>query len=73
MKVYLNNAATGWPRAPGVIEAMQKSLSSMPFHPGRIASENSDEITECRRRLAKMFEIKDPSRIVVGQVLEIPR
>lgn len=61
--VYLNNAATAWPRAPGVAE--------IPEHPGRAAlqscdpSHSVDPLEECQERLAAMFSVRDPRRIIL--------
>jgi len=69
---YLNNAATAWPRAPGVVEAVAHMLEEIPDHPGRGAAHQScdplhdkDPILECRKHLASMFEIQDPGRIAL--------
>jgi len=33
--IYLNNAAAGWPKAPGVAEAVRLALEPPPTMPGR--------------------------------------
>ena len=50
--IYLNNAASAWPRAPGVIDAVQQVLSEPPAHPGRAVTRTLNCIVECRQRLA---------------------
>lgn len=63
--VYLNNAATGWPRAPGVADAMAEALATLPTHPGRTRGRGNDAITECRSRLAGLLKVSDPTRVVL--------
>jgi len=65
--IYLNNAASAWPRAPGVIEAVTACLARMPEHPGRSAHAEFDAPGECRTRLAKMLGSDRPERIVLTQ------
>jgi cysteine desulfurase / selenocysteine lyase len=52
--VYLNNAASSWPKAPGVIEAMSGALAAPPVHPGRAAMRD-DPTAACRARLATLL------------------
>lgn len=62
--IYMNNAASAWPLAPGVTEAMQLALQRPPEHPGRSASA-CNSLTACREGLARMLAVDDPSRIVL--------
>ncbi len=64
-RVYLNAAATGWPRAPGVVEAVTEALTEIPTHPGRTVGRVEDVVTECRHRLASLLKVDDPARIVL--------
>ena len=64
-RIYLNNAATAWPRAPGVSEAVCQTLDSTPQHPGRSVSRASNVVTECRSRLAKLLAVDDETRVVL--------
>jgi len=64
-RIYLNNAASAWPKAPGVVEAVSKSLSLPPAHPGRGESSAPDVVEECRYRLARLLGSSDPFRIVL--------
>lgn len=66
-QVYLNNAATAYPRAPGVAEAVRTCLEQMPGAPGRTAGRADDHLTTCRHRLARLLAISDPTRIVTTQ------
>ncbi|RJP26470.1 MAG: aminotransferase class V-fold PLP-dependent enzyme [Candidatus Omnitrophota bacterium] len=65
MTIYLNNAASGWPRAEGVCEAMTLTLQTPPFHPGRVAGGCADVLTICRRGIAELVDAPDPTRIVL--------
>jgi len=62
--VYLNNAALGWPTAPGVAEAVQAWLTDPPEERGRTAAAHEDVAGEARRRLSKMLGASDPERII---------
>lgn len=62
--VYLNNAATAWPKAPQVDEAVAASIERLPFHAGRAGFSGPDVPGECRRLLARLLQIQEPSRIV---------
>ncbi|MCL5935450.1 MAG: aminotransferase class V-fold PLP-dependent enzyme, partial [Firmicutes bacterium] len=33
--IYLDNAATTWPKPPGVLQAMEKCLTQLGANPGR--------------------------------------
>lgn len=63
--IYLNNAASAHPRAPGVVDAMVASLREMPQHPGRTVGREQDAATECRCRLAGLLGVDDPHRIIL--------
>ncbi len=65
--IYLNNAASAWPKAPGVTEAVAGALARMPEHPGRSAILEADVPERCRRRLARLLSIEPPERIVLTQ------
>jgi len=70
--VYVNNAATAWPRAPGVAGAVAEVLEGIPDHPGRSAVRQScdtvhdrDPLEECRKHLTKLLSVRDTRRIVL--------
>ena len=65
MNIYLNNAATGWPRAQNVIKAVSDTMEHQPSSSGRVTGESDTIINECRKQVAKMLDISDPSRIVL--------
>jgi len=68
MPVYLDNAATSWPKPPAVAEAMLHFLQKIGASPGRSAHRLSIEagrvVEETREGLAQFFGAPDPSRIV---------
>lgn len=63
--IYLNNAAEGWPKAPGVAGAVRKALEEPPSSPGRVAGQTADALAECRQRIADLLAVPDPRRIVL--------
>jgi len=63
--IYFNNAASSWPKAPGVIKAMMKVLNEQPSHPGRTLSTSGDPMMDCRKHLAGLIGTDDPKRIVL--------
>lgn len=64
--IYLNNAATSYPKPPSVAKAMLACLESVPESLGRAVSEQADAtvVTACRKNLATLFGATDPNRIV---------
>ncbi|NLY17559.1 MAG: aminotransferase class V-fold PLP-dependent enzyme [Clostridiaceae bacterium] len=65
--IYLDNAATSWPKPPQVIQAMADFLRRGCANPGRgahIMARQADEaVLNTRELLAKLFNIPDPMRI----------
>ncbi len=65
--IYLDNAATSWPKPEAVYEAVSGSIRR-GGNPGRGSSERSKaaamDISEARSVLAQLFHIGEPSRIV---------
>ena len=54
--IYLNNAATSWPKPPEVCMAITRSLAQPVFGSGRTAgSEGEDYITQAREALVQLF------------------
>ena len=62
--VYLNNAATSWPKAPGVADAVRLSLEQPAAEAGRASRSGDDAVRGCRQRVAELFDATDPARIV---------
>lgn len=67
MVIYLDNAATSWPKPPGVKEAMVECLDQYGANPGRgghkMSVQASRVLFESRVNLSKLFHIKNPNDI----------
>jgi selenocysteine lyase/cysteine desulfurase len=62
--VYLNNAAGAFPSAPGVVEAVIRSMQEPPFSPGRGAfgtgaNAGANALEECRCTVGLLLEAKN--------------
>lgn len=66
--IYLDNAATSWPKAPGVAAAMTDFIAHDAGNPGRgahrLALAAGRTVERTRAQLAAFFGIRDPSRVV---------
>jgi cysteine desulfurase family protein len=69
--IYLDNAATSWPKPPQVKEAMNRFLDQIGANPGRsghvLSIEAARILYEAREILANLFHVRDPLRIVFAQ------
>ncbi|MGJ8636677.1 MAG: aminotransferase class V-fold PLP-dependent enzyme [Phycisphaerales bacterium] len=67
--LYLDNAATSWPKKPCVGEAMVEFLNTKAGNPGRgghkLARAACDVIEEARFKIAQLINAPSPSRIVL--------
>ncbi|MEN6622263.1 MAG: aminotransferase class V-fold PLP-dependent enzyme, partial [Smithella sp.] len=67
--IYLDNAATSWPKPTTVIAAMQNFMQNIGGSPGRSGHRLSIEaariVFEAREKLALLFNASDPLRIVL--------
>ena len=68
MSIYLDNAATSFPKPAFVIRAMHDALTQIGASPGRGSHRQAREAFEivaaCRARAARLLGVRDPSRIV---------
>jgi cysteine desulfurase/selenocysteine lyase len=68
--IYFDNAATSWPKPPGVAEAMVHFLAQVGANPGRAAHRLAVEagriVYNAREAVAEIFNAPDPLRIVFG-------
>jgi cysteine desulfurase / selenocysteine lyase len=68
--IYFDNAATSWPKPPGVTEAMVHFLNHVGANPGRSAHRLSVEsariVYRAREAVAEIFNAPDPLRVVFG-------
>lgn len=69
---YFNDAATSWPKAPGVAEAVYRAIDQPPVNPGRDGGKFEvladrcplgPAVRECRSRLALHLGVPTPTRI----------
>lgn len=67
--IYFDNAATSWPKPPEVLAAMQNFMQNIGGSPGRSGHRLSIEaariIFDTREKLASLFNVSDPLRIVL--------
>jgi cysteine desulfurase/selenocysteine lyase len=68
--IYFDNAATSWPKPPGVAEAMQTFLTDVGANPGRsahrLAVRSGRVVYDAREAVAELFNAPDPLRVVFG-------
>ena len=66
--IYLDNAATSWPKPPRVVEAMVRFQETAGANPGRsghrMAVEAGRVLYEARESVATLFNAFDPLRVV---------
>jgi cysteine desulfurase family protein len=69
--IYFDNAATSWPKPETVVQAMSEFMKDIGANPGRSGHRLSVEagrvVFNTRELLAKLFNEKDPMRVVFGQ------
>ncbi len=65
--IYLDNAATSWPKPESVYDAVSEAIRR-GGNPGRGSSQRSKaaamDISEARAAVAQLFHIGDPSRVI---------
>ncbi len=68
--IYFDNAATSWPKPPGVVEAMVYFMGAIGASPGRsghrLAVEASRIVYGAREAVAELFHAPDPLRVIFG-------
>ena len=68
--IYLDNAATSWPKPPSVADAMVHFLQEIGANPGRSGHRLSVEaariVYAAREAIAELFGAPDPLRVVFG-------
>jgi len=68
--IYLDNAATSWPKPPAVAEAMQAFLTEVGANPGRsahrLAVRSGRMVYDAREAVAGLLNAPDPLRVVFG-------
>jgi cysteine desulfurase/selenocysteine lyase len=67
-RIYLDNAATSYPKPPGVIEAVERALRVEGAAEGRSATRAAlrvhEVVARCRERAARLLGAKQPERII---------
>ena len=67
-RLYVDNAATSFPKPPEVIEAMRRYAETVGASAGRgayrEAVETGEIVADCRRRLAKLIHAETPKQVV---------
>ncbi|TVQ60008.1 MAG: aminotransferase class V-fold PLP-dependent enzyme [Phycisphaerales bacterium] len=67
-RIYLDNAATSFPKPPGVLEAMTRFATELGASPGRGAYAESREADEllwrCRERINTLINGAGPERVI---------
>ena len=68
--IYFDNAATSWPKPPGVAAAMTNFIQEIGANPGRsghrLAVDSSRVVYAAREAIAQLFNATDPLRVVFG-------
>ena len=71
MAIYLDNAATSWPKPPAVRDALDRYFGEGGGNPGRSGHAMSVAaariVEEARDSVAELFGVSDPSRVVFGK------
>jgi len=66
--IYLDHAATSWPKPPEVVQAMTRFMEQAGGNPGRSGHRLSIEagriVYDVRENLAEFFNVPDPLRII---------
>ncbi len=68
--VYLDNAATSWPKPPGVVAAVVHYLQEIGANPGRSGHARAVAagrlVFEVRQRVATLCGLRQPMRVILG-------
>jgi len=68
MLIYFDNAATTWPKPPGVTDAMRCCLDDKGANPGRsghrMSLEAGQVVDKTRNAIARLFNIPDRDRVI---------
>jgi cysteine desulfurase / selenocysteine lyase len=68
MFLYLDNAATTYPKPPSIYEAIRHALEEVGATPGRAAHHRAREalslVSEARVKVARLLGIADPDRVI---------
>ncbi len=66
--IYLDNAATSFPKPPGVVRAVEEAMDVIGGNPGRgshiLALRAAEEVYACRQAAARLFGLNNPERVI---------
>ena len=62
--IYLNNAATSWPKPPAVLDAVHDALSLPITGGGRGVGFSRDAVADAREEVSRFLGISDPDHLV---------
>ncbi len=66
--IYLDNAATSWPKPPEILKAMADTMERAGGNPGRsghrLSIAAARVVYDCREKIAEHFNTPDPLRVV---------
>lgn len=66
--IYLDNAATTWPKPPAVLHAVQQAMEQFGANPGRgghaMSMRASEEVYRCRETAARLFHLDHPENVI---------
>ena len=69
--IYLDNAATSYPKPRGMVAAMEECILKYCGNPGRsghsMSMKTGEEVYHARRKIASLFGIRQPERLVFTQ------
>jgi len=64
--IYLDHAATSWPKADGVSDALAAASRDIVGNAGRSSDDSAaNAIDRCRLELARLVRLTDPSRVIL--------
>lgn len=62
--IYMNNAATSFPKAPGVVQCVSDALNQLPGASHRAVYRDEEPVRDCRRRIADLMGVAEENQIV---------
>ncbi len=69
--IYLDNAATSWPKPNKVTQSITECILDYCANPGRsgheMALKSEHTVYECRRKICELFGAKSPERVIFTQ------
>ena len=67
--IYLDNSATTYPKPLSVYNSVLNSIKNYGANPGRsghtMSRKSGEELDKCRKSIAKMFGVKNPSNVAI--------